>query len=207
MVEKGGFEKWWEIMKNQKKKIAIALFFLIVAVVLYSLSGDYVTDHQGSVVSPDLILDHFGPYNLAFIFIWLFLAAAVIYFAYPMFVKPKELPYMVNMFSLFVVIRAGFIIFTHLRPPYDAVHVTFPWFLQFLNFSNDLFFSGHAGFPFLGFLIFREHHKGLSYFMLATSIILGITVLLMHVHYSIDVLSAYFITYGIYEIGKKFIKK
>ena len=43
--------------------------------------------------------------------------------------------------------------------------------------------------------------------MLASSIILGITVLLMHVHYSIDVFSAYFIVYGIYVLGNKFLRE
>jgi hypothetical protein len=37
--------------------------------------------------------------------------------------------------------------------------------------------------------------------MLGASIVLAITVLLMHVHYSIDVASAYFITYGVYKVG------
>ena len=37
--------------------------------------------------------------------------------------------------------------------------------------------------------------------MLIGSLIMGVTVLLMHVHYSIDVFSAFFISYGVYTFS------
>jgi len=81
------------------------------------------------------------------------------------------------------------------------VQISAPSFFYFLTYANDLFFSGHVGLPFLGFLIFKD--KKIRYFMLSASIILAVTVLLMHVHYSIDVAAAYFITYSIYALGKR----
>lgn len=201
------FSSWFLVHKINWKKLVFAFFLLVFALILYNLSGDYVTDTAKTVVAPDLILDNIGPYNLNFIFVWLIIAVISFYFIYPLIAKPKEMPYVINMFSMFIIIRSFFVIFTHLGVPYDATVTQFPSILQFLNFSNDLFFSGHTGLPFLGFLIFRKHHRGLSYFMLASSIVLAITVLLMHVHYSIDVFSAYFITYGIYKIGNLFLKE
>lgn len=199
------FTGWLDSLKNIKWKFGPALIFLIISIIIYSLSGDYVNERVGSVVAPDLILDNIGPYNLTPIFIWGFVTVAVVFFAYPFFFKPREFPYVVTMFSIFLAVRSGFITFTHLRAPYDAIKVTFPSMFQWLNFSNDLFFSGHTGLPFLGFLIYHKN-KWLSYSMLIASIVLGITVLLMHVHYSIDVLSAFFITYGIYVLGNKLLK-
>lgn len=201
------FRDWLYEVKHHRKKILVAFLFLMVAVALYSLSGDYVADYKNPVASHDIILDNIGPYNLSFIFIWLFIPIIAVLFLYPIIFKPGELHYVLNMFSLFTIIRSGFVIFTHLKPPVDAIIVNFPSFFNLINFSNDLFFSGHTGIPFLAFLIFRKHHKGLSYFMLACSIILGTTALLMHVHYSIDVFSAFFITYGIYRIGNMFIRR
>ncbi len=195
--------QWFSTL--HKKRVAVALFFLLVSIVLYSLSGDYVSEHIGVVV-PDIIVDHFGPYNLGIVYIWLFIIIIGLFFIFPLVYHPKELPYVMNMFSLFLAVRSGFVLFTRLQTPPDAIIVHFPKYLQLLNFSNDLFFSGHVGVPFLGFLVFKDYPK-LRYFMLACSIILGIAVLLMHVHYSIDVLSAFFISYGIYHIGNKFIQK
>jgi len=204
------FDKWWSEIKRHRKRILSSLIFLAISITIIFLSGDYVQEFRGSVVAPDLILDHFGPYNLSILFVWFFIIVVAIYFLYPLIYKPSEFPYVVNMISLFWIVRSLFNIFTHLRAPYDAVQVTYAGFIgsvvSLLNFSNDLFFSGHAGLPFLGFLIHKDH-KGLRYFMLISSITLGITVLLMHIHYSIDVLSAFFITYGVYKIGNKFIKR
>ena len=68
-------------------------------------------------------------------------------------------------------------------------------------FRNDLFFSGHTAFPFLAFLIFRD--SWIRWVFLAGSLVQGTTVLLMHVHYSIDVVAAFFIAYGSYSICRK----
>jgi hypothetical protein len=59
--------------------------------------------------------------------------------------------------------------------------------------------------PFLGFLLFREDN--IRYFFLFFSFFMGAVVLLMHVHYSIDVFSAFFITYGTHKVGEKFFNK
>ena len=204
-TENKKFNEWTHIIKQNKKKILISLFFLIVAIAFYGISGDYVTDHNWSDAS-DIILDHFGPYDLSIIFIGLFLFVIILFIFYPLIYKPNELSYVMSMVGLFLIVRSGFMLFTHLGVPHDAIKFTAPGILQSFNFTNDLFFSGHTGLPFLGFLVFNEHKK-LRYFMLVSSIILGITVLLMHVHYSIDVFSAFFITLGVYKIGNYFLKK
>ena len=202
------FKEWAVVIKDNKNKIFFALILLIVATLFDFAAGDYLTDHAGSYVSvSDLILNNFGPYDLSFIFVWLFIIVIAIFFLYPLVFNPKKLHYSISMFSFLLIVRSVFIMFTHLRVPSDAIAVSFPSIIQFLNFQNDLFFSGHVGVSFLGFLVFRNENKILSYFMLASSIILGVVVLLMHVHYSIDVFSAFFITYGVYVIGNKLIKR
>lgn len=70
-----------------------------------------------------------------------------------------------------------------------------------MNFGGDLFFSGHTGLPFLVALIFWSSPR-IRYFFLALSMFFAVTVLLMHLYSSIDVASAYFITYTIFSIAK-----
>jgi len=191
---------WGFVFKHERKKLAAALIIFAIAITLYLLAGDYVSEHAGIAV-PDLILDSIGPYDLGFIFVWLYILVIALFLIHPIIINPREFPYILNMFSLFIAVRSWFILFTHLIPPHDAIIVHFPSYFNLLNFSNDMFFSGHAGLTFLGFLIYRRYSKTMSYFMLASSFVLAITVLLMHVHYSIDVFSAYFIAYGIYRFG------
>ena len=74
-------------------------------------------------------------------------------------------------------------------------------------YKNDLFFSAHTGIPFLAFLLFNKDNKWISYFFLISSFIMALTVLFMHVHYSIDVFAAYFITYSIYKVTDSIFNK
>ena len=75
-------------------------------------------------------------------------------------------------------------------------------FYHLVTFQGNLFFSGHAGFPFLMALIFWDKKFWRWFFLIAT-VAFGVAVLLAHVHYSIDVFAAPFIVYGIYVITAK----
>jgi hypothetical protein len=194
------FKEWKKDILEHKYKILLALLFLAISITATALSSSYV-DEVRTVAVPDLVLDSLPVVNLSFIFNWGLLLMYTVYFAYPLIYKPKKFHYALGLMSLFLLTRSAFMILTHLKVPMDAINVADYGVIHFFTYSNDLFFSGHTGAPFLGFLVYDN--KKIKYFMLAMSIILAITVLLMHVHYSIDVASAYFITYGIYKIGDK----
>jgi hypothetical protein len=89
---------------------------------------------------------------------------------------------------------------THLGAPPEAILTDFPRVFNLLIFRNDLFFSAHTAVPFLGYLLFRKERIGK--FFLGATIVLASTVLLMHVHYSIDVFAALFITFSTYRFGE-----
>ena len=120
-------------------------------------------------------------------------------------IEPKKIPFTLKSIALFVVIRSCFVSLTHIGPfPTQAVVVSN--LIDKVNFGGDLFFSGHTGLPFLLSLIFWEE-PWLRYFFIVSAILFGVVVLLAHLHYSIDVLSAFFITYTIFHIAEKFFKK
>jgi hypothetical protein len=194
------FQDWKRDISENKGKIFLSILFLIIALVLTLISGDYV-DETRSISVPDLVLDHIPTINLSFIFVYGIAVVLFIFIVYALFYQPKKFHYSIGMLSLFLCIRSAFLILTHLKAPIGAINISSPGIFYILSYSNDLFFSGHAGIPFLGFLIYKN--KKIKYFMLSASIILAITSLLMHVHYSIDVASSYFITYGVYKIGNR----
>lgn len=197
------FNEWKKDIIEHKNKIFLSILFLAIAIIFTILSGDYV-DETKTVSVPDIILNNIPVLNLSFIFVWGIVLVIFIFLVYPLLYEPRKFHYAIGMLSLFLCIRSVFLILTHLGEPMGAINPSAPGILQFVTYSNDLFFSGHAGIPFLGYLIFGS--RKIKYFMLIASIILSITVLLMHIHYSIDVASAYFITYGIYRIGDKIFK-
>lgn len=196
--------EWKEDIAENKGKIILSFLFLIIALLLTIWSGDYV-DEANSTSVHDLVLDNIPAVNLGFLFTYGLLAVLAVFIVYPLVHLPKKFHYALGMLSLFLCVRSFFLVLTHLKTPFGAIHAVDNGFLQFLSFTNDLFFSGHTGIPFLGFLIFEN--KKVKYFMLIASIVLAATVLFMHVHYSIDVASAYCITYCIYVVGDKIFGK
>ena len=197
------FREWLKtILKNKRQIILAILFFAVICTINY-YAGVYTTTKANVSEVQDIILDHLPAIDLSLIFVWLFIAIFAVLYVYPIVFRPDKIAYSFFMIGLWILVRAIFICLTHLKTPASAIMATFPSWFQTFSFNNDMFFSGHAGLPFMCFLIFRKYNKFVGYFMLVASIINSITVLFMHQHYSIDVLSAFFITYGVYIIGDK----
>ncbi len=201
VIWKMRFGLWKKDILDHLPQITLSLLFAATALVLSFLSGFYA-ERVGVASPPDLILDHVPVVDLSFLYVWLFMTVLFVFICYPLVYQPMRIHMMIGMLSLFTLIRSGFVILTHLRMPEGAISPLSysPALYDLFSFSNYLFFSGHVGLPFLGYLVYHKN-KRLRRFFLISSIVLAVTALLMHRHYSIDVLSAYFITYGIYKIG------
>jgi PAP2 superfamily C-terminal len=207
-MEKEYFKKGWIAWRKEfwenKYYIFIAVILIILSAFADYYSGIYVSSVKAQPV-PDLILNHIGPYNLSPIFSYGYLILIAVLVGYPLIFHISKLPKFLGSLAFLVTIRSFFIIFTHLQSPIDAIPVHFPSIIQNLSFNNDLFFSGHTAIPFLGFLLFEN--KFLKYFFLIGSITMATVVLLIHRHYSIDVFSAFFITYTSVKIIEGIEKK
>ena len=95
---------------------------------------------------------------------------------------------------------------THLGPSPEKTPIDDGIFLGRLLSGNDLFFSGHTGLPFLLALIFWDVPL-VRWISIGVSVIFGTAVLLGHLHYSIDVFSAFFITYSVFRMAQYFFAK
>ncbi|MEK6825617.1 MAG: phosphatase PAP2-related protein [Nanoarchaeota archaeon] len=199
------FSHWLKALWNKRWLVLLAIFLTFFSNFITHLAGSYTDSVESAQSAPDFILDSFGPYDLNILFVWFLIFVCFVFYAYSLFIEPEKFHYYVIFAAILGLVRAGFITLTHLKSPVDVISATYPSFFNFLTFSNDLFFSGHTAFPFLGFLIFKN--PWIKYFMLVSSIILGASTILMHQHYSIDVFAAFFITYGIYRIGTIFFHR
>lgn len=182
--------------------VAIALFTCSLFVNFYA--GNYASESASNYVT-DIILSNTEVYDLDEIFIYgtyIFWA----FFALLCLLSPQKIPFSLKSIALFVIIRSIFISLTHIAPFPTQITVDPTSFMSEFTFGGDLFFSGHTGLPYLLALIYWEN-KYLRVFFMLTSIMFGITVLLAHLHYSIDVLSAFFITYTIYHIALRIFKE
>jgi hypothetical protein len=190
--------------KNFLISLIIGMILLLGSLVINFYAGMYATEKASNSVT-DIILSNIRVYDVDGIFIygailfWVFTGLLCIF-------EPKRLPFTLKSIALFVVIRSVFISLTHIGPFPMQMIMTSSKIMQKFSFGADLFFSGHTGLPFLMALIFWQK-KPLRWFFIISSIVFGAVVLLGHLHYSIDVLSAFFITYTIFHIAEILFKK
>jgi hypothetical protein len=182
------------------RALLISVLILAGALIVNFFAGIYALERASNSVT-DLILDNIRVYDvdLAFIYGPLLMFILLVLF---LLSEPRRIPFTLESISLFVLIRSGFVTLTHLGPVTDHAIIASD-FISYFTSGSDLFFSGHTGLPFLLALVFW-HNRFLRYIFIALSIIFGSVVLMGHLHYSIDVASAFFITYTIYRLAEVF---
>jgi hypothetical protein len=193
-------KKYFSHFKDREFLISAitAVFLLVLSLVINFYAGTYATEKISNSVT-DIVLSNIRIFDVDGVFVY----GAIlfwIFIAFLCFLKPKTIPFTFKSIALFIVIRSIFVSLTHIGPFPGSVIVSSSNIFQKVSFGGDLFFSGHTGLPFLMALVFWDN-KYLRYIFLASSLIFAIVVLLGHYHYSIDVLSAFFITYTIFNIS------
>jgi hypothetical protein len=196
--------KYWT-SKEYLLAMTVSIALLILSFVANFYMGQYATRKASSAVT-DIILDNIRVYDVEMIFVygpiflWLFVTALCLR-------RPEKIPFVIKSVALFILIRSVFISLTHIAPAPDQLLINYSSdFVRAFTFGGDLFFSAHTGLPFLMALVFGSDKRLLIIFTLI-SIFFGVIVLMAHVHYTIDVVSAFFITYTIFHLAKHFFKK
>lgn len=172
--------------------------FLAVALVANHYAGLYAFESASNAVT-DIILSNIRVYDVDGIFIY----GPLVFWAFVTYLlirRPATIPFTLKSLAVFVSVRALFVSLTHIAQFPEHIAVTSK-FLFFFSTGGDLFFSGHTGVPFLLALIFWKDLR-LRILFIATSIFFGIIVLMGHLHYTIDVAGAFFITYTIFHISQ-----
>lgn len=181
----------------------ISFVFLFASLIISFYAGTYATAVASNPVT-DIILDNIPVFDVDGVFVW----GAIVFVGCIVLVclsYPHRIPFALKTISLFVVTRSIFISLTHIAPSPLMVRLDpLSWTSNFI-FGGDLFFSGHTGLPFLLALIFWDNIR-LRISFIILSVILGGVSLMGHLHYSIDVFAAFFITYAIYEIAEQLFK-
>ena len=197
-------EKFWN--PRNKRSLYLGIILFILALIIQISAGRYSSKQAAQAPSAnDLFLDNVPVVHLDLLIV----GGGILTWAILAFLFAKHhrhLLFGLKAVSLFIIVRAFFINLTHLglypttlfEPPAGALGSIYNLF----TFQGNFFFSGHTGFPFLLALIFW-HEKHIRRFFLSLSVLFGAAVLLAHVHYSIDIFAAPFITYGVFACARK----
>lgn len=194
------------------------LYSLVTAMVLLGFA--FIAEHFASIYEliysarptsvyvGDLLLDNLPVINLNFIIVEGALISIVVGVVF-LFLNPRYILFTLKALALFIAIRALFVSLTHMGIYPGNVDPGLGFFdgiYTYFNLQTGFFFSGHTGMPFLIALIFWKKRLVRNLF-LSISFIFAVSVLLTHNHYSIDVLAAPFMAYGIYEIARRFFPR
>ncbi|CAN5677767.1 phosphatase PAP2-related protein [soil metagenome] len=187
-----------------QRRFLLGVSLLTLSCIINFYAGTYATREASSSVT-DIVLSNTRVYDVDFMFIYGALLL-VLFIGALCFARPKRFPFVLFSLSVFIFTRSIFISLTHIGPFPGSVALDLGTVTSKFVFGGDLFFSGHTGIPFLMGLLFWKD-KVLRTIFFVWSVFFGVIVLLGHLHYSIDVLSAFFITYTIYHIASYFFPK
>jgi len=151
----------------------------------------------------DILLDNLPVVNTDIIFTegaFVFVAFVVCL----LLLKPKAIAFTTKSLGLLIYTRSFFVIMTHIAPYPDRIVTDLDRF-RYISSGSDLFFSGHTAIPFMLALVFWQRPH-LRLLFLGCSVLAAGAVIFGHLHYTIDVFAAYFITYTVYCISKTVFK-
>lgn len=190
-------ESWFDRHFRFSAPVALAGFIGALFVNFWAIQQ---ATSKASASVTDIILSNIPVFEVDGFFVYgTFVVVAVS--VVMLLMHPKRIPFALHSVTLFILIRSAFTLMTHLGPPEVAYVSDFGETITNSFFGADQFFSAHTGMPLIGAFAFWGIDHRLKWFYLLTSLFFAAIVLLGHIHYTIDVFSAFFITYGIYHIA------
>jgi hypothetical protein len=195
----------WKIPRFRRKLLVGMILFagILAALPFFFLA---IENRNGRVLS-DFVLERILPRDTSvavFFLIW----SSCLLLVFRIFRDPYMLLVTLWSYNGVTLLRMACIGLISLNPPAGLIPLADPITNQFYGahyITHDLFFSGHTTTVFLVFLCLRR--KSDRIYALFATILLGILLLIQHVHYTIDVLAAPIFTYIVYRIVLIFTKK
>ncbi len=194
---------WKEFLSYKRNRTELILTLFLLSVVLFLLTKFLVfVEARNGFSFNDPILELFEPIDLTWLTFTLIYGSLIgaLFYLVP---NPEKFLFAVQLYILMVVTRIFAMWLLPLNPPEKTLILVDP-FVEFFGtgktLTKDLFFSGHTATLFILFL--SADGTLLKKVFLISTIGVAISVLLQHVHYTIDVIAALFFTYACYSILK-----
>ncbi|HLG32698.1 MAG TPA: phosphatase PAP2-related protein [Ignavibacteriaceae bacterium] len=193
--------KWKDIFKN-KKSIAdffVTVLFVLLIILVFPVFLNFIELRDTDLMF-DPFLDLFLPIDLTWITFGL-IYFSVITAIISLMNKPASLFLALQSYGFMLLFRMLVMYLTPLEAPEKLIPLHDPFVQMFGTgdiLTKDLFFSGHTATMFVLFLVVKN--KILKVIFLITTILVGLAVLVQHVHYTVDVVAAPVFAFVSYKI-------
>jgi len=185
--------------KNFRTKFFISSFLLLIILLSLAKFLEYNESRTGFSFN-DPILNLFKPVDITWLTFVLIYSGVIVILVHLTF-HPDDFLIAIQTYSLTALLRLITIFLLPLNAPVTIIPLKDP-FVEFFGGGNtllrDLFFSGHTATMFVFFLAAKS--RKLKIIFLIATILVGLFVLIQHVHYTIDVIAAPFFAYTSYRI-------
>ncbi|MFC2131560.1 phosphatase PAP2-related protein [Bacteroidota bacterium] len=192
---------WKKALKNRKFAIELTITVLVFLIILFLLAYFLnLIENRNGIVLHDPVLNLFQPIDLTWqIFSVLYVCVFISIFY--LLKQPQLMVLGIQAYISMIIFRICAMYLIPLDPPALMIPLVDPVVEIFgtgRTLTRDLFFSGHTATMFLLFLI--VNNSRLKAILFTGTIIVGLSVILQHVHYSIDVLCAPVFAYAAYAV-------
>lgn len=196
----------WTIAFQRKGFIAQLVFFLIAILTVVSLLPHFfhsVIGPKPGLILNDLLLSAFHPQDHSWIIFGLIYISLVITL-HGIYRKPEMVLLGLKCYLILTVLRMVTMYAFTLEPPVGIIPLHDPVVDVIAYggnvFNKDLFFSGHVATLVLFVLI--EERPLLKKVLIVNTVLVAGLILLQRVHYTVDVLAAPLISYGIMKLTR-----
>ncbi|PZX65939.1 phosphatase PAP2-related protein [Hydrotalea sandarakina] len=187
-----------------KAKLLIGVAVLTGILIIFPYFFQFIESRDGFVL-PDRILNDLPSVNLSlpiFFVIWVMVLILIIEA-----IRDPEIFLLFLWAYIFLNIsRIITISLIPLNPPDNLIPLTDPISNYFYGsgfITKDLFYSGHTSTQFLIFLVLKKNK--LKNLALLSTMLIGVMVLIQHVHYTIDVVMAPFFAFLVYKLAQYWV--
>jgi PAP2 superfamily C-terminal len=199
-------EQWRPYWRNKlfRNKLALGILILVLLVAFLPYYFAFIEARRGIQLN-DIVLNYIDSANVSiptFIIIW----SLSLWYLYKSANDPALILLILWGLNVLFISRIISIYLVPLDPPKDLVELIDPITNRFYGakfITKDLFFSGHTATLVCLSLCLRKRKDQLI--VLTGGIIVGILVLVQHVHYTIDVIAAFVFPYFIIKIARRII--
>ena len=194
----------WQSTDYRRKLIS---GLIIISLILISMPFFYqAIEQRNGIKFKDYLLQWLPAYDLSlFIFVTIWSMALLSFHRF----KQDPQIFLTFLWSFILINLSRFVSIglVPLNAPDSFMSIHDPisnYFYGPTLITKDLFFSGHTAAMFLMFLCLKKRSDKILTSI--ATIVIGLAVLVQHVHYTIDVLMAPIITYFLWIAAKKIVK-